>query len=138
MINVLEGINPVTRILGLILLTTPLLMSVDLVSAAAALGFTLLAAPLCGVGWFRLVRRGWPVLLAAPLAAIPMALYGRPEGETYFQFLMVHVTDNSLSLAAASSSASRRIWGWVSFKRISGAPTRKLPRSEKVQALHLV
>lgn len=101
MINVLDGINPVTRILGLMLLTTPLLLSVDVVSAGVALGFTLLAAPLCGVSWVRLVRRGWPVLLAAPLAAVPMALYGRPEGETYLQFLMVHVTDNSLSLAVA-------------------------------------
>lgn len=101
MINVLAGINPVTRILGLILLTTPLLLSVDVVSATAALAFTLLMAPLCGVSWPRLLRRGWPVIFAAPLAAIPMALYGRPEGHTYFQFLLVHVTDNSLTLAAA-------------------------------------
>lgn len=99
--NLLANINPVTRILGLILLTTPLLLSVDVVSAAVALGFTLLAAPLCGVGWGRLLPRGWPILLAAPLAAVPMALYGRPEGETHFQFLLIHVTDNSLQLAAA-------------------------------------
>lgn len=98
--NLLRDINPVTRILGLILLTTPLLLSVDVVSAAVALGFTVLAAPLCGVGWVRLVRRGWPILLAAPLAAVPMALYGRPEGETHLQFLLIHVTDNSLHLAA--------------------------------------
>ncbi|NLA56499.1 MAG: energy-coupling factor transporter transmembrane protein EcfT [Corynebacterium humireducens] len=99
--NLLAGINPVTRILALILLTTPLLLSVDIVSAAVALGFTLLAAPLCGVSWGRLLRRGWPILLAAPLAAVPMALYGRPEGETYLHFLLIHVTDNSLQLAAA-------------------------------------
>lgn len=99
--NLLRDINPVTRILGLILLTTPLLLSVDVVSAGVALAFTVLAAPFCGVSWGRLLRRGWPVLLAAPLAAIPMALYGRPEGETYAQFLFAHVTDNSLQLAAA-------------------------------------
>ena len=99
--NLLNGINPVTRIIGLILLTTPLLLSVDVVSAGVALVFTLIAAPFCGVGWRRLLRCGWPVLLAAPLAAVPMALYGRPEGDTYLQFLLIHVTDNSLQLAAA-------------------------------------
>ncbi|AGF72092.1 energy-coupling factor transporter transmembrane component T family protein [Corynebacterium halotolerans] len=99
--NLIAGVNPVTRILALILLTTPLLLSVDLVSATVALAFTLLVAPLCGVGWARLLRRGWPVLLAAPLAAIPMALYGRPEGQTHFELLFIHVTDNSLSLATA-------------------------------------
>ncbi|RNE48481.1 energy-coupling factor transporter transmembrane component T family protein [Corynebacterium alimapuense] len=99
--NLLEGINPVTRILALILLTTPLLLSVDVVSASVALAFTVLVAPLCGVSWSRLLRRGWPIMLAAPLAAIPMALYGRPEGQVYLEFLFAHVTDNSLQLAAA-------------------------------------
>lgn len=99
--NVLQGINPVTRVIGLMVLTTPLLLSVDIVSAAVALAFTVLVAPACGVSWARLIRRGWPIFLAAPLAAIPMALYGRPEGETHVQFLLIHVTDNSLSLAAA-------------------------------------
>lgn len=99
--NVLARVNPVTRILALILLTTPLLLSVDLVSATVALAFTVAVAPFCGVSWPRLFRRGWPVLLAAPLAAVPMALYGRPGGETYFHWLFINVTDNSLSLAAA-------------------------------------
>lgn len=99
--NVLQGINPVTRIIALIFLTTPLLLSVDIVSATVALAFTLIMAPLCGVNWARLLRRGWPILLAAPLAAIPMALYGRPEGETHFQFLLLHITDNSVELASA-------------------------------------
>lgn len=101
MINVLRTINPVTRILGLALVTTPLLISVDIVSAAVALGFTFLLAPVCGMSWWALIRRGWPVFLAAPIAAISMALYGRPEGKVYAEFLFAHVTDNSLNLAAA-------------------------------------
>lgn len=99
--NLLHGINPVTRIAALILLTTPLLLSVDVVSAAISLAFTLVLAPLAGVGWLRLLRRGWPILLAAPIAGVSMALYGRPEGEVHLEFLFATVTDNSLQLAAA-------------------------------------
>ncbi|MGP6173567.1 energy-coupling factor transporter transmembrane component T family protein [Corynebacterium sp. A21] len=99
--NLLRGINPVTRIAALILLTTPLLLSVDLVSATVSLAFTLALAPLAGVGWWTMFKRGWPILLAAPIAGVSMALYGRPEGQVYVEFLFATVTDNSLQLAAA-------------------------------------
>lgn len=99
--NVLSGINPVTRVIALALMTTPLLLSVDVVSAAVVLAVTVMFAPLCGVGPFRLLRRAWPLLIAAPLAAVSMALFGNPRGESYLQFGLFHVTDNSLSLAAA-------------------------------------
>ena len=39
--NLLQGINPVTRILGLVLLTTPLMFTIDWVSATFVLAFTL-------------------------------------------------------------------------------------------------
>lgn len=99
--NLLRTVDPVAKILALALLTTPLLLSVDVVSAAVVLAATILAAPLCGVGIGRLLRRGWPLFIAAPLSAISMALFGNPEGATYFQFGLFHVTDNSLNLAAA-------------------------------------
>lgn len=99
--NLLAPVNPVTRILALALLTTPLMLSVDAVSSAVVLAVTVVLAPLCGVGIRRLGRRAWPIVLAAPLAGISMALFGNPAGETYFQFGLFHVTDNSLSLAAA-------------------------------------
>lgn len=99
--NLLHGINPVTRIIGLLLVSTPLLLSVDVVSAAVSLAFTIILAPLCGVSWPVLFRRGWPILLVTPLAGISMALYGRPEGTEYFSFLFATVTDNSLQLALA-------------------------------------
>ena len=70
-------------------------------SAAVALACTIVAAPLCGVGPKRLVRRGWPILLAAPVSGVSMLLYGNPEGTEYFSFLLATVTDNSISLAIA-------------------------------------
>lgn len=99
--NLLRGVNPVTRIAALLVLTTPLLLSVDVVSAAVSLLFTVLLAPLAGVGWATLLKRGWPILLAAPVAGVSMALYGRPEGRVHVEFLFATVTDNSLQLAAA-------------------------------------
>lgn len=99
--NLLAGINPVARLLGIIVFTTPLLLTLDWVSAIVAIAITVLAAPFTGVGYKRLLLRGWPIFLAAPLAAIPMALYGRPGGEVHFEFLLLQVTDNSLSLALA-------------------------------------
>lgn len=99
--NLLNTVNPVTRIVALIALTTPLLVSVDVVSAGIALAATIILAPLAGVSWPTLFKRGWPLFIIAPLASVSMALYGRPEGHEYFSFLLAHVTDNSLSLALA-------------------------------------
>ncbi|WP_080795661.1 energy-coupling factor transporter transmembrane component T family protein [Corynebacterium pacaense] len=99
--NLVREVNPVTRILALIALTTPLLISVDVVSAGIALTATVLLAPLAGVTWTMLITRGWPLFLIAPIASLSMALYGRPQGREYFSFLLAHVTDNSLSLALA-------------------------------------
>ncbi len=97
----LDRINPVARILSLVVFSTPLLLSVDVVSAAVALAITLLLAPVLGVSWVVLAKRSVPILLAAPISGISMALYGRPEGKEYFSFLFAHVTDNSLELALA-------------------------------------
>lgn len=100
-INLLRGVNPVSRVLGLILMTTPLLLSIDWVSAAVALAATLVFAPLCGLGMRRLARRSIPLLVTAPISGISMLLYGDPDGHQYFSFLLATVTDNSIQLAIA-------------------------------------
>lgn len=97
----IRSLNPVTRVLALLVLGTPLLLSIDVVSAGVSLAFTVALAPACGVGLAQLARRSWPILLATPIAGISMALYGRPEGHEYFSFFFAHVTDNSLQLALA-------------------------------------
>ncbi|APT88614.1 ABC transporter [Corynebacterium frankenforstense DSM 45800] len=99
--NLISKTNPVTRVAGLALMTTPLLISVDWLSAAVALVLTVALAPLCGVGPLTLAKRGWPILAVAPVAGVSMALFGRPQGHEYFSFLVAHVTDNSLELALA-------------------------------------
>lgn len=99
--NLLQGINPVTRILGLLLLTTPLMFTIDRVSATVVLAVTVLMVPVCGLSYGRFFKRALPILIVAPLAGIPMALYGQAGGETYVEWGLVHVTELSLSLAWA-------------------------------------
>lgn len=100
-VNVLANTNPVTRLGALLLFTTPLLLSVDWVSATVALALILVYAPLCGMSWWVLLKRAVPIFVATPIAGLSMALYGRPEGHEYFSFAFAHVTDNSLQLAVA-------------------------------------
>lgn len=99
--NLLQGINPVTRILGLLLLTTPPMFTIDWVSATVVLAVTVLMVPVCGLSYGRFFKRALPILIVAPLAGIPMALYGQAGGETYIEWGLVHVTELSLSLAWA-------------------------------------
>lgn len=99
--NLLRDVNPVTRILGQALLTTPLMFTVDWVSAAFVIAFTLLMVPMCGMGYGRFFKRALPVLIVAPLAGIPMALYGQSGGETYLHWGLINVTELSVSLAGA-------------------------------------
>ncbi|GAA1061212.1 energy-coupling factor transporter transmembrane component T family protein [Agromyces bracchium] len=96
-----DRVNPATRLAAAMVLTTPLLLTVDWVSAAIALGIQLVLFALAGVTPGLLVRRTWPILVAAPLAGISMLLYGRPSGTVYWEFWLAKVTDGSIQLAIA-------------------------------------
>jgi energy-coupling factor transport system permease protein len=98
-----DRVNPVTRLAAVMVLTTPLLVTVDWVSAAVALGIELVLFALAGVTPRLLVARTWPILLAAPIAGVSMLLYGRPEGTEYWSFWLARITDGSIELAIAVS-----------------------------------
>lgn len=99
--NLLTEVNPVTRLAVMVVLTTPLLLSLDWVSATVSLTLTVLLAPLCGVGWPRLIRLAWPLLIIAPMSGFSMLLYGKPGGHEYFTLWLAVVTENSVELAVA-------------------------------------
>ena len=99
--NILRGANPLSRIFLMFIWVTPLLASIDWVSAAVSLALTLTFAPLCGVSWVRLFKSGWFLFLIAPISGISMLLYGEPGGKEYFSWWLVQVTENSLTLAIA-------------------------------------
>jgi energy-coupling factor transport system permease protein len=96
------AINPVAKIGAAFVLSLTLILSIDWVSAAVALvleGVLFLWAGLTPRVFF---LRTLPVWIAAPAAGLTTILYGRPSGETYFQFWLVHVTDGSIELGIAT------------------------------------
>ena len=96
-------VNPVAKLVTALVLGVALLVSLDWVSALVALGCELVLLIWAGVGARRLGRRALPILVAALLAGVTIALYGRGAGATHFEFLFARVTDGSLGLAAATT-----------------------------------
>lgn len=99
--TLLDRVNPVTRIAAAVLLSLPLLITLDWVSGAVALGACLIGFLAVGYRPGFLLRRSWPVLAVAPIAAISMALYGRPGGQVYWHWGWIQISEQSLTLAVA-------------------------------------
>lgn len=97
-----ERLNPVAAIAASLLPALVLVTTIDVTSAAVALGLQLLLIPALGIPLSRVLRRAIPVLVAAPFAALTIALYGRESGRIYAEFLLVRITDGSLELALAT------------------------------------
>lgn len=95
-------VNPVAKLVAAAVIGIALVLSIDWVSAAVALALEAALFPLTGLSARRFVSRTWPVLVAAPLSALTILLYGRPSGESYVRFLLVDVTDGSIQLAVAT------------------------------------
>lgn len=99
--GLLDKLNPVSRLIFALLAAFPILLTLDWVSATTMLVcelviFTALGVPL---GW--LLKRLIPILVVAPVAALSMALYGRPGGHIWVEWWLVTISDRSLSMAIA-------------------------------------
>jgi energy-coupling factor transport system permease protein len=94
------AINPVAKLAVSLVIALTLALSVDAASALTALTLEVVLLPFAGLRWTRFWRRTTPVWIAAPLAGLTVALYGRASGHVYLDWLLVHVTDGSLRLAA--------------------------------------
>ncbi|NNG20550.1 energy-coupling factor transporter transmembrane protein EcfT [Naumannella sp. ID2617S] len=99
--TLLDRLNPVTRIAMAMLLSIPLILTLDWLSAGVGLVLVITAALLVGFPPAMIARRLALLLLVALLAGVSMALYGRPGGREWFAWLLIRVTDNSLLLALA-------------------------------------
>ncbi|WP_159500643.1 energy-coupling factor transporter transmembrane protein EcfT [Microbacterium sp. 18062] len=95
-------INPVAKLAASALIAVPLVLTLDVVSAATALVLELLLMPFVGLGWREFWVRTWPVWLAAPLTAVTIALYGQASGGMLFEWFVIRVSEGSLELAAAT------------------------------------
>ncbi|MBN9607537.1 MAG: energy-coupling factor transporter transmembrane protein EcfT [Actinomycetales bacterium] len=98
----IAGAAPVAKLLGALLIALALVPSLDPVSSAVALGLELALLPLLRIPPGRLLRRIAPLLVAAPLAGVTIALYGRTSGEVYARFLLAVISDGSLALAGTT------------------------------------
>ena len=97
--GLLAHTNPVARVLALLVATTPLLITIDPVSAGVALALELALMPLAGVSARSFFLKATPLLLAAPLGALSMLLYASPGGTVYWQFGPAAISDHSMWLA---------------------------------------
>ena len=95
-------INPVAKLGASALIALPLVLTLDIVSAAVALVLECLLFPFAGLAWREFWARTWPVWVAAPLTAVTIALYGETSGEVYVDWFLVQVSEGSLELAVAT------------------------------------
>ncbi|MBC7725228.1 MAG: energy-coupling factor transporter transmembrane protein EcfT [Burkholderiaceae bacterium] len=95
-------VNPVAKLAASAVIGIALVLSIDWVSATVALAFEAVLFLFAGLGPRRFMLRTLPVWVAAVFGAITILLYGVPSGQTYFQFLLINVTDGSIELAIAT------------------------------------
>lgn len=95
-------INPVAKLGASALITIPLVLTLDWVSAAVALVLVCALLPFAGLRWREFWVRTWPVWIAAPLTAVTIALYGETSGQIYVDWFVVRISDGSLALALAT------------------------------------
>ncbi len=96
-------INGITRVVAGFVLTLPLLLTLDWVSGTVAVVLELIAAvAVLKISPALLAKRLLPLILISPIAAVSMLLYGRPSGETYWQWGLIQITEGSVTLSVAS------------------------------------
>lgn len=96
-------VNPVAKLIASALIAICLLLTLDPVSAGVALVLELALIPLLRIPPRRFWMRTLPLWIAAPLAAVTIALYGQTSGTVYAEFLLARVSEGSLWLAAATA-----------------------------------
>lgn len=96
-------VNPVAKLIASALIAICLLITLDPVSAGVALVLELALIPFLRIPVKRFWMRTLPLWLAAPLAGVTIALYGRTSGTVYAEFLLARISEGSLWLAAATA-----------------------------------
>lgn len=97
----LDHVNPVTRLLLTLFAAIPILITLDWVSATTMLTLEIITFIALGVSPAWMAKRMVPVLVVAPIAAISMALYGRPGGHIFFDWGLITISERSLMMGLA-------------------------------------
>ena len=96
------GINPVAKLAAALVIAVGLVFSVDWVSALTALALEVILLLVLRVPLRALLTRGALLLIAACLTAVTILLYGEPSGVVHWHFLLINVSDGSITLAVAT------------------------------------
>jgi energy-coupling factor transport system ATP-binding protein len=99
----LASLNPAYRVIGGLVATLPLLMSLDWVSATVALLLEFGLLMIAGIAPWHVVRSTWPLFIGAPGSAVAVLLYGKSGGDILWQWGLILVTDRSVDLAIATA-----------------------------------
>lgn len=91
------------KLAAALVISVPLVLSVDVLSAAVALVLEIPLLAGAGLGARELFRRTAVLWIAAPLSAVTIALYGQAGGAVLFEWAVVRVSEGSLALAAATA-----------------------------------
>lgn len=98
----IQRINPVSRFIGALVMSLPMFLSLDVVSAGVALGLEFVLLWIGGINPLRVVRRTWPVWIAAIGSFITVFLYGKASGEVFLHWGIIEVTQGSVTLSIAT------------------------------------
>jgi energy-coupling factor transport system permease protein len=96
------GINPVAKLAAALVIAIGLVFSVDWVSALTALTLEMVLVLVLRVPLRALLTRGAVLIGAAGLTAVTILLYGEASGTVHWHFLLITVSDGSVTLALAT------------------------------------
>lgn len=99
--TVLLRANPLSKLFAAGVITAVVMLSIDWVSAAVALGCEILLMPLLGISIRGLLLRAWPLLVAALVAAYGTALLAEKTGAVLLEIGPVLFTEGSVSAGFA-------------------------------------
>ncbi|HEX7826562.1 MAG TPA: energy-coupling factor transporter transmembrane component T [Mycobacterium sp.] len=95
-------LNPVAKLITALVIAAALVLSVDWVSALTALVLEGVLILVLGIRLRAFIVRSGVIVVAAGLTAVTILLYGEPSGVVHWHFLLVNVSDGSISLALAT------------------------------------
>lgn len=96
-------INPVSRFIGALILCIPMFFTLDIMSASVAFGLEMLLLWIGGIAPWTVLRKTWPVWIAAAGSFVSVALYGKTSGVVLANLGgFVVISQGSLYLAVAT------------------------------------
>ena len=99
----IHSVSSLAKLAAAAVISLGLIVTLDWVSASVALLLEVALLSWLGLQFSRVSKVLVPLMIAACLAGVTTALYGRPSGATYAEFALIHISQGSLTLAIATT-----------------------------------